>query len=262
MPKDLNGDKMITFDGKVAVLTGAGSGIGQACAALLAERGASVVVCDIDSRRGNATVEAIKRDGGDAVFESADVSNASQVEAMFQRIQVNYGRLDIAVNNAGMGGVPALTSQCTERDWDYETGVMFKGVWLCCRSELAIMQAQSGGSIVNIASVAGLVGYEGVSPTLSACKFGVIGITKTAALEYAKCGIRVNAVCPGTTLTPQLTQLFSNKPEIRRSQELLHPMGRLADPMEIAEAVVWLASPMASFVTGHSLVVDGGYTAQ
>jgi NAD(P)-dependent dehydrogenase (short-subunit alcohol dehydrogenase family) len=219
-------------------------------------------VCDIDPQRGAATVAAIQDADGRANYEEADVSDGRQVEEMFRRLERNYGSLDVAVNNAGMGGVPALTSQCSERDWDYETGVMFKGAWLCCKYELNLMQAQNGGSIANIASVAGLVGYEGVSPTRSASKFGVIGITKTAALEYAKYGIRVNAVCPGTTLTPQLTQLFAQAPELRCSQERLHPMGRLADPMEIAEAVVWLCSSMASFVTGHALVVDGGYTAQ
>lgn len=252
----------VNFEKKVALVTGAGSGIGRATAQALARLGARVVVCDIRSDAGLESVANIRNRNGDAIFIHADVADSSQVKALVETAVATFGSLDIAVNNAGMGGVPAKTAECKEADWDHETGVMFKGVWLCMKYEILQMQRQGFGRIVNIASVAGLVGYENVSPTLSACKFGVIGLTKTAALEYAKQNIRVNAVCPGTTRSPQLVDMFSKIPSLEGTQEALHPMGRLAEPSEIAEAIVWLCSEKSSYVTGQALVVDGGYTAQ
>lgn len=250
------------FKGKVALVTGAGSGIGQATAMAFAARGAKVAVSDNRPDAGQNCVAQIREAGGEATFVLADVAQSVDVQRMIAETMVTFGRLDYAFNNAGMGGVPAKTAECKETDWDRETGVMFKGVWLCMKYEILQMLKQGGGRIVNNASVAGLVGYENLSPTLSACKFGVIGLTKTAALEYAKENIRVNAVCPGTTLTPQLVGIFERMPEFRTLQEALHPIGRLAEPREIADAVLWLCSDASSYVTGHALTVDGGYTSQ
>lgn len=252
----------VDFSGKVALVTGAGSGIGQATSKAFAALNARVVVNDINAAGAAETIELISAAGGEALFVEADVSRSDQVESMISQVVSAWGRLDFACNNAGMGGVPAKTADCTEQNWDRETGVMFKGVWLCMKYELLQMLKNGGGNIVNIASVAGQVGYENVSPTLSACKFGVIGLTKTAALEYAQQNIRVNAVCPGTTLSQQIIGVGEQHPGMIEAQEALHPMGRLGQPAEIADAVTWLCSGHSTFVTGHTLTVDGGYTAQ
>lgn len=252
----------VDFSDKVALVTGAGSGIGQATAKAFAALNARVVVNDINAAGAAETIELISAAGGEALFVEADVSRSDQVESMISQVVSAWGRLDFACNNAGMGGVPAKTADCTEQNWDRETGVMFKGVWLCMKYELLQMLKNGGGNIVNIASVAGQVGYENVSPTLSACKFGVIGLTKTAALEYAQQNIRVNAVCPGTTLSQQIIGVGEQHPGMIEAQEALHPMGRLGQPAEIADAVTWLCSGHSTFVTGHTLTVDGGYTAQ
>ena len=249
------------FADKVVLITGAGSGIGQATAYLFAERGARVVVNDSRPDAGNETVTQILAAGGHATFHHADVADAAAVREMVASTVAAHGRLDFAFNNAGMGGVPAKTADCEEDNWYHETGVMIHGVFHCLKYEIQQMLKQGGGRIVSTASIAGLVGYEGVSPSLSASKFAVIGMTKTAALEYAKNNIRVNAVCPGATLSQQLTSIFEHHPEYAAATEALHPIGRMAQPREIAEAVAWLCSDAASFVTGHAMVVDGGYTA-
>ena len=250
------------FEGKVALVTGSGSGIGQATAKLFAGRGAQVIVNDIRPEAGAETVEQIKAAGGEATFIQADVANSEQVHEMIEQTVATYGQLDFAYNNAGLGGVPAKTADCEEENWYHETGVMIHGVFLCMKYELRQMLKQGGGRIVNTGSIAGLVGYEGVSPSLSASKFAVIGMTKTAALEYAKENIRVNAVCPGATLSQQLIGIFDKNPEYYTLTESQHPMGRMAQPVEIGEAVLWLCSDASSFVTGHALSVDGGYTTQ
>ncbi len=250
------------FENKVILITGAGSGIGQATALLFAERGAKVVVNDIRAEAGNDTVAQIGAAGGEATFIQADVADADSVRQMIGTTVATYDRLDFAFNNAGMGGVPAKTADCAEEDWYQETGVMIHGVFHCLKYEIRQMLQQGGGRIVSTASIAGLVGYEGVSPSLSASKFAVIGMTKTAALEYAKDNIRINAVCPGATLSQQLVGIFDRFPEYAAATEALHPVGRMAQPREIAEAVAWLCSDASSFVTGHAMAVDGGYTAQ
>ncbi|MEC9340547.1 MAG: SDR family oxidoreductase [Pseudomonadota bacterium] len=250
------------FNNTVVLVTGAGSGIGQATARLFAERGASVVVNDIRPEAGEETVDQIRAAGGTASFHCADVADAAAVREMIDACVAAHGRIDCAFNNAGMGGVPAKTADCAEEDWYRETGVMIHGVFHCLKYEIRQMLRQGSGRIVSTASIAGLVGYEGVSPSLSASKFAVIGMTKTAALEYAKENIRINAVCPGATLSQQLTGIFERHPEYAAATEALHPIGRMAQPREIAEAVAWLCSDAASFVTGHAMVVDGAYTAQ
>ncbi len=247
------------LDGRVALVTGGSSGIGRATALCFAAEGAKVVVADVDAKGGEETAVMINDKGGDAVFTGADVSQASQVEAMVNKAVEAYGRLDCAYNNAGIDGGMGLVHEYPEDDWDVQIGVNLKGVWLCMKYEIAQMLRQGSGAIVNTSSIRGLVAGPGRS-CYSACKHGVIGLTKTAAIEYAKDGIRVNAVCPGVTITP-MTQPYFESGEMSAGREIeKHPIGRPGVPEEIAESVVWLCSDDASFVTGHAMSVDGGYT--
>src|SRR5438876_6331341 len=248
-------------DGKVALVTGGGSGIGRATALVFAREGAKVVVADIVVTGGEETVRLIKAAGGEAVFIKADVSKAAEVEALVRKTVETYSRLDCAFNNAGIEGEVAQTSDCTEENWDRTIAINLKGVWLCLKYEIPQMLKQGGGAIVNTASVAGLVGFQGI-PAYVASKHGVAGLTKTAALEYAKAGIRVNAVCPGVIHTPMVERAFRASPQMAEAAIAMEPVGRLGKPEEIAEAVVWLCSDAASFVTGLPMVVDGGLVAQ
>jgi NAD(P)-dependent dehydrogenase (short-subunit alcohol dehydrogenase family) len=250
----MNSDKS-TFTDKVILLTGGASGIGRATALLFACKGARVVVADVNAAGGEETARMIREANGRAIFVQADVSQATRVEAMVARAVEAYGRLDCAFNNAGISSRGAL-HETSEEAWDRVVGVDLKGVWLCMKAEIAQMLRQgSGGAIVNTSSIAGLVGVDwGTSPYV-ASKHGVIGLTKAAALEYGKVGIRVNAVCPGTIDTPLLRGAAD-------SYVHYHPLGRIGQPGEVAEAVAWLCSDAASFVTGHALAVDGGWTAQ
>jgi NAD(P)-dependent dehydrogenase (short-subunit alcohol dehydrogenase family) len=250
-----------SFDGKVALVTGAGSGIGRASALAFAREGACVVVVDKDDIKGEETVLLVEKDGGEAVFVHADVSIAADVEAMVGRALDCFGRIDCAHNNAGVVGHAAATHQCTEENWDRTVAINLKGVWLCMRHEIPQMLIQGGGAIVNTSSGAGLVGFPGL-PAYVASKHGIVGLTRAAALEYAHAGIRVNAICPGTTLTPMLEGFMGGDPEMEAAMRAAQPIGRMASPDEIAEAAVWLCSDAASFVTGHPLVVDGGALAQ
>jgi NAD(P)-dependent dehydrogenase (short-subunit alcohol dehydrogenase family) len=195
------------------------------------------------------------------VFVRCDVSNAAEVEAAVKSAVDTYGRLDCAHNNAGIEGPMASTVDYAEADWDRLLGINLKGEWLCMKYEIPRMLTGGGGAIVNTASIAGLVGFQGL-PSYSASKFGVNGITKVAALEYAPVGIRVNSVCPGVIQTPMVDRLIAANPEMEAALVAGTPMGRLGRPEEIAEAVVWLCSDRASFVTGHNMVVDGAFTAQ
>jgi len=248
-------------DGKVALVTGGGSGIGRATALVFAREGAKVVVADIVVAGGEETVRLIKAAGGEAVFIKADVSKAAEVEALVKKTVETHGRLDCAFNNAGIEGEVAQTPNCTEENWDRTIAINLKGVWLCLKYEIPQMLKQGGGAIVNTASVAGLVGFQG-TPAYVASKHGVAGLTKTAALEYAKAGIRVNAVCPGVIHTPMVERAFSASPQMAEAAIAMEPVGRLGKPEEIAEAVVWLCSDAASFVTGLPMVVDGGLVAR
>lgn len=246
---------------KVALITGAGSGIGRAAALLFAREGAAVVVSDVTVQAGEETAAAIRAAGGQASFIEANVAEAAAVEALIARTVKIHGRLDCAFNNAGIEGLTALTADCTEENWDRTLATNLKGVWLCLRAELKQMLEQGGGAIVNTASVAGLVGFVGL-PAYVASKHGIVGLTKTAALEYAQHGIRVNAICPGVIQTAMIDRLAQRSPQAMAGFNAMEPVGRLGRPEEIAEAALWLCSDAASFVTGAALAVDGGLVAQ
>jgi NAD(P)-dependent dehydrogenase (short-subunit alcohol dehydrogenase family) len=248
-------------DGKVALVTGGGSGIGRATALAFAREGAKVIVSDVAAEGGEETVRHIKSNGGEAMFVKADVANPVDVAAMVRKAVDTYGRLDCAFNNAGIAGQMASTADSSEDNWNRIMAINLTGVWLCMKHEISQMLAQGGGAIVNTASIAGLVGFSNAAAYV-ASKHGVNGLTKTAALEYAKQGIRVNAVCPGFIQTPLLDQALLTQPQMGEAVVALEPVGRLGKPEEIAEAVVWLSSDAASFVTGLPMVVDGGLVAQ
>jgi NAD(P)-dependent dehydrogenase (short-subunit alcohol dehydrogenase family) len=250
------------LNGSVALITGASSGIGQASALAFAHAGARVVVAaDRNLDGGEYTARLIRERGGEALFVKADVADGAQVDALVQATVDHYGRLDIAHNNAGIFGEPAPTAELREPTWDRVLAVNLKSVYLCMRAELRHMLENGRGAIVNTASVGGLVGFPGL-PAYVASKHGLIGLTKTAALEYAQAGIRVNAVCPGLTRTPMADQLAGGDPDIEAQLIAQNePVGRMAAPEEIAAAVVWLSCEAASFVTGHALAVDGGWVA-
>jgi NAD(P)-dependent dehydrogenase (short-subunit alcohol dehydrogenase family) len=250
----------IELGGKVAVVTGGTSGIGRETAVLFAKAGAKVVVAGRREPEGEETVAKIRGEGAEALFVKTDVSTASDVEALIQRAVTEYGHLDIAFNNAGIEGAFGPIIRQSEEEFDQTISINLKGVWLCLKYEIRQMLKQStGGAIVNMASVLGLVGSAGVS-AYSASKHGVIGLTKTAALENAKAGIRVNAVCPAFVETPMSDRTL-RLPSVHKYVVSCHPIGRLGKPMEVAEAVVWMCSEHASFMTGQSLVLDGGFLA-
>ena len=247
--------------GKVALVTGGASGIGRATALAFAREGAKLVIADTNAEGGQQTAHMIIENGGDATFVRVDVSKATEVEAMISKAVETYGRLDCAHNNAGiLAGPQAPTAEYPEDVWHHVLAINLTGVWLCMKYELQQMLQQGGGAIVNTASTAGLVGSRGASAHI-ASKHGVVGLTKAAALEYAQQGIRVNCVCPSVIRTPMTAQGMSDPERLERILAVL-PIGRVGEPEEIAEAVVWLCSDAASFVTGHAMTVDGGYTAQ
>jgi NAD(P)-dependent dehydrogenase (short-subunit alcohol dehydrogenase family) len=250
-----------TMSGRTAIVTGAGSGIGRSAAELFAERGAAVVVSDVDEKGGAETVKRIKENGGKSMFVGCDVSNSSDVQRMVNATMDEYGRLDYAFNNAGIAGSHADTADYPEDDWRRVISVNLTGVWLCMKYEIPAMR-ENGGAIVNMASVLGLVAFAN-SGAYVAAKHGVIGITRTAAVECAGHCIRVNVVCPGFIKTPMIEGAgIQEGTDLYDSVVKLHPMGRLGHPREVAAAVVWLCSDAASFVTGHAMLIDGGYSAR
>lgn len=252
---------MASLDGKVALVTGAASGIGRESALAFARAGAKVVVADVTVDGGEETVSMIKDAGGDAIFVKADVAKSDEVKALIDKTVETYGRLDCAHNNAGIEGMAGPCVECTEENWDRTIAINLTGVFNCCKAELPQMLKQGGGAIVNTASVAGLVGFAGI-PAYTASKFGVNGLTKAIALDYATENIRCNSVCPGVIHTPMVERFTGGDPEALKAMEATEPVGRLGKPSEIAEAVVWLCSDAASFVTGINMPVDGGYVAQ
>ena len=245
------------FAGKVALVTGAGSGIGRATAIALARRGARVVVVDRTTPGGDETVEMIRAEGGEAVVIWADVSINEQVEAMARATIEAFGRLDFAFNNAGIEGANAATHEFDEAEFDRVISVNLKGVFLCMKAEIPHMLA-NGGVIVNCASIAGLVGFPGSSAYV-ASKHGVVGLTKSAALDYATSGIRINAICPGVIATPMVDRAMGDSDESIAMINAMQPLGLPGQPEEIASAVLWLFSDGAAFTTGQAIAVDGGY---
>ena len=248
-------------EGKIILVTGAASGIGRASAQLCAAEGARVVCADVAVDGADETVALIRKSGGEAVFVRCDVTRAPEVEAMVRAAVDTYGRLDGAFNNAGIEWPrDKLLAEYEVEDFDRTIDVNLRGVWLCMRHEIPQMVSQGSGVILNNASVAGLGGTATLS-AYSASKHGIVGLTKSAAREYAPKGIRINAICPGGTRTPMASETFGG--DLDRAMQVLAgmvPMRRLADPREIAEAVVWLCSDRASFVTGAAIPVDGGFS--
>jgi len=248
------------LEGKVGLVTGGTSGIGRDTAVLFARAGAKVVVSGRREPEGKETVELVSAAGGDGLFVKADVSKASEVDALIQKAVERFGRLDIAFNNAGIEGVWVPIIKQSEEDWDRTSDINLKGVWLCLKYEIRQMLKQGGGgAIVNMASINGLIGAAGAA-AYSASKHGVMGLTKAAALETARSRIRINAVCPAVIETPMRERLF-DAPLVHKYVLSCHPIGRFGRPTEIAEAVVWMCSDRASFMTGQSLVLDGGFLA-
>jgi len=246
------------FESKVVLITGGNSGIGQATALAFAKKGAKVIVAARRVSEGKATVEMIKETGGEAQFVQTDVTKANEVEALIAACITNYGGLDYAVNNAGIGGT-AFTpaAEYEEEIWDKVIDINLKGVWLCMKYEIPEMLRRGQGAIVNMSSVAGLRGGE-IGVAYHASKHGVIGLTKAAAIEYAAQGVRINAVCPAVIKTPMTDPLFDDK-DMTAQVTAKHPMGRVGRPEEVASTVLWLCSEDASFVTGHAHPVDGGF---
>jgi NAD(P)-dependent dehydrogenase (short-subunit alcohol dehydrogenase family) len=251
------------LEGKVSLVTGAASGIGRATALVFADEGAKLLLADVDETGGGETVRLAGERGADAFFIMCDVSDSVQVEALVERCVERFGRLDCAFNNAGIGGESARLAEYDEETWDRVLAVNLTGVFLCMKSELRQMIVQGGGAIVNAASLVGVTGYPNLG-AYNAAKHGVVGLTRTAALEYASNGIRVNAVCPGWIETPMVMDSGpqpASIPAVYDALAGLMPLGRLGKPEEVAAAVAWLCSDAASFVTGHPLLVDGGALA-
>lgn len=248
------------LDNKVALVTGASSGIGRAIALGYAAQRASVIVSDMNTAGGEETVRLIRNKGGRAVFAAADVSSPQDCEELVAVAVSEFGRLDIACNNAGIGGEKAQTADYSIEGWNRVIAVNLTGVFHCMKYEIAAMLKTGGGAIVNTASILGAVGFA-TAPAYCAAKHGVLGLTKTAALEYATQGMRVNAVGPAFIHTPLIAEIESDR-EANEALVAQHPMGRLGDPDEVAAIVMWLSSSQASFVTGAYYPVDGGYLAR
>jgi NAD(P)-dependent dehydrogenase (short-subunit alcohol dehydrogenase family) len=249
----------LSFQNKVALVTGAGSGMGLATAKAFAEEGAAIVLADQNEKQARAAAEELVRNGRKALAIRCDVTDERQVEEMVARTVSHFGRLDAAFNNAGIMPPDVETADVNAEDYDRVMAINLRGVWCCMKYELLQMRKQGGGAIVNNSSIGGLIGIPGRA-AYHASKHGVLGLTKSAALEYAAQGIRINAVCPGTINTPMVAEMMVRYPAAMKEAVKQAAIGRMGEPEEIAAAVLWLCSPAASFVIGHALVVDGGYT--
>ncbi|MBV8251961.1 MAG: glucose 1-dehydrogenase [Chitinophaga sp.] len=245
------------FNGKVALVTGAGSGIGEKVAMLYAAGGAKVIVSDVNDLHGEQTVSDIRKSGGEAAYVKCDVGNPEDCRMLVEKTIEHYGRLDIACNNAGIGGEAKFTADYSVETYQKVIAINLNGVFYCMKYQLPAMLKNGGGAIVNMASILGVVGTPTAAAYVAA-KHGVIGLTETAAAEYSAKGIRVNAVCPGYINTPLLDAMDANT---KAALVGMHPIGRLGKPEEVAELVIWLSSDKASFVTGSKYLIDGAYTA-
>jgi NAD(P)-dependent dehydrogenase (short-subunit alcohol dehydrogenase family) len=250
------------FEGKVALVTGASMGIGRASALAFARRGAKVVAADVDVKGGEETVRLIKKAGGEAIFVKTDVSSAADIEALVKKTVATYGKLDYAHNNAAINrGIGVMTADYKEDDWDIQVDVNLKGVFLCMKYEIPeMLKIGKGTAIVNTSSISGLSGHP-ADPGYVGSKFGVVGITKSTAMQYARTGIRINCICPGPIRTSLYDRVVAAIPGVEEATIERNPMGRIGEPEEVAEAVVWLCSDAASYVTGVHLPVDGGLAA-
>lgn len=249
------------IEGKIALVTGASAGIGRAVALAFAEYGAKVALCSRREAEGEETARLVREQGGEAMFMAADVADGAQVEALVRATVAHFGRLDFAVNNAGVLSEISPVAESSEENWDRVIGVNLKGVWLCMKYEIQqMLQQGQGGVIVNMASAGGLVAMAGIAPYI-ASKHGVLGLTKSAALEYTKQGIRINAICPAGIATEMIENAFPSNTPARAAYEGMHPIGRLGTLDEISHATVWLCSDYMGYMTGASLVIDGGVTA-
>lgn len=251
----------ISFETKVALVTGAASGMGLAAAKAFAEAGAAVALADVNRNAVRAAADALSSSGHRAIAIQCDVADMEQVAAMVERTVAEFGRLDAAFNNAGVQSPVAETADADRKDYDFVMGVNLRGVWNCMKYELLQMRQQGSGAIVNNSSLGGLVGIaeRGI---YHASKHGVVGLTKSAGLEYAARGIRINAICPGIIETPMVTGMLETQPEAMDALMQVVPMSRLGKAEEIADAVLWLCSDASSYIVGHALPVDGGYTVQ
>lgn len=249
------------FENKVALVTGAGQGMGLAAARAFAEEGAAVALADRDEALVRKAVKDLTEEGHKAIAIPCDVTSEQQVREMVNRTVAEFGQLDAAFNNAGVQSPAIETADAASEEFDRVTAINLKSVWMCMKYELQQMRKQGSGAIVNNSSIGGLIGLPGRA-IYHAAKHGVIGLTKSAALEYAARGITINAVCPGTINTPMVAEMIAKDPQAMEGIMKMQPIGRLGTAEEVASAVLWLCSPGAAFVVGHALAVDGGFTAQ